>query len=66
MGRQREFWKRQLRRLENHGRALRIEHEHETLEAGWAGPRKWKVIAPQCSHFVRLQLGTGSGTDPGR
>jgi transposase len=56
LGRQREFWKRQLRRLENHGRALRIEHEHETLDAGWAGPRKWKRIAPQCSEFVRNQL----------
>jgi len=56
LGRQREFWKRQVRRLENHGRALRIEHEHETLEAGWAGPRKWKRIAPQCSEFVRGQL----------
>ena len=56
LGRQREFWKRQVRRLENHGRALRIEHEHETLEAGWAGPRKWKRIGPQCSEFVRGQL----------
>lgn len=56
LGRQREFWKRELRRLENHGRALRIEHEHETLSAGWAGPRKWKQIAPQCSAFVRGQL----------
>ena len=56
LGRQREFWKRELRRLENHGRALRIEHEHETLEAGWAGPRKWKRVAPQCSAFVRQQL----------
>ena len=56
LGRQREFWKRQLRRLENHGRALRIEHEHETLEAGWAGPRKWKQFGPQCSEFVRGQL----------
>ena len=56
LGRQREFWKRQVRRLENHGRALRLEHEHETLEAGWAGPRKWKRIAPQCSEFVRAQL----------
>jgi hypothetical protein len=45
-----------LRRLENHGRALRIEHEHQSLSAGWAGPRKWKVIAPQCSQFVRAQL----------
>lgn len=55
-GRQREFWKRELRRLENHGRALRIEHEHETLPAGWAGPRKWKALAPECSEFVRGQL----------
>ena len=56
LGRQREFWKKELRRLENHGRALRIEHEHETLSAGWAGPRKWKQLAPQCSEFVRGQL----------
>ena len=56
LGRQREFWKRELRRLENHGRALRIEHEHESLEAGWAGPRKWKRLGPQCSGFVRSQL----------
>jgi transposase len=56
LGRQREFWKREVRRLENHGRALRIEHEHESLEAGWAGPRKWKRLAPQCSEFVREQL----------
>jgi transposase len=56
LGRQREFFKRELRRLENHGRALRIEFEHETLPAGWAGPRKWKQIAPGCSEFVRAQL----------
>jgi transposase len=56
LGRQREFWKRDLRRLENHGRALRIEFEHQTLPAGWAGPRKWKQISPQCSDFVRAQL----------
>jgi transposase len=56
LGRQREFFKRQLRRLENHGRALRLEFEHETLPAGWAGPRKWKQIAPACSEFVRGQL----------
>jgi len=56
LGRQREFWKRELRRLENHGRALRIEHEHETLPAGWAGPRKWKQLAKPCSAFVREQL----------
>ena len=56
LGRQREFWKKQLRRLENHGRAPRIEHEHESLSAGWAGPRKWKQVAPQCSEFVRKHL----------
>jgi transposase len=56
LGRQREFWKREVRRLENHGRALRIEHEHETLPAGWAGPRKWKALAKECSAFVRQQL----------
>ncbi len=56
LGRQREFWKREVRRLENHGRALRIEHEHETLPGGWAGPRKWKALAQECSEFVRGQL----------
>ena len=45
-----------MRRLENHGRVLRIEHEHETLGPGWAGPRKWKALAPQCSDFARAQL----------
>ena len=45
-----------MRLCKEHGRALRIEHEHETLEAGWAGPRKWKRLAPQCSEFVRGQL----------
>lgn len=56
LGRQREFWKREVRRLENHGRALRIEHEHETLSAGWAGPRKWQRTKGQLSDFVRIQL----------
>jgi transposase len=56
LGRQRRFWNKQLRQLENHGRALRIEHEHQTLPAGWAGPRKWKQLAPELSHFVRGQL----------
>jgi transposase len=56
LGRQREFWKREVRRLENHGRALRIEHEHETLPGGWAGPRKWQALAKECSDFVRQQL----------
>ena len=56
LGRQREFYKHQLHRLENHGRALRLQFEHQTLPAGWAGPRKWKALAPQCSDFVRAQL----------
>ena len=56
LGRQREFWKKELRRLENHGRALRIQFEHQSLPAGWAGPRKWKQIAPTLSEFVRQQL----------
>lgn len=60
LGRQREFFKREWRRLENHGRALRIEFEHETLPAGWAGPRKWKQLSPRCSEFVRGQLEPGA------
>lgn len=56
LGRQREFWKRELRRLENHGRALRMEFEHATLPGNWAGPRKWKALALECSPFVREQL----------
>ncbi len=56
LGRQRNFWVREVRRLENHGRALRLEFEHETLPGGWAGPRKWKALATECSAFVRQQL----------
>ena len=37
LGRLREFFKRELRRLENHGRALRLEFEHQTLPAGGRG-----------------------------
>jgi len=56
IGRQRKFWNTEVRRLENHGRALRLEHEFQTLPAGWAGPRKWKGLSPQLSEFVRAQL----------
>ena len=56
LGRQRDFFVREVRRLENHGRALRIEFEHETLPGGWAGPRKRKTLSGQCSEFVRAQL----------
>ena len=56
VGRQRKFLSQEIFRLENHGRALRLEFEHETLPAGWAGPRKWKALAAHCSEFVRSQL----------
>lgn len=57
LGRQRDFWVREVRRLENHGRALRLEFEHATLPGGWAGPRRWKKLAGECSAFVREHLG---------
>lgn len=55
-GRQRTFWHKQVRQLENHGRALRLEHELQTLPAGWAGPRKWKRLLPELSAFLRTHL----------
>ena len=56
LGRQRKFWNKQVRQLENHGRALRLEHEFKTLPAGWAGPRKWKGLLPELSDFLRSHL----------
>jgi transposase len=56
LGRQRKFWNKQVRQLENHGRALRLEHEHQTLPSGWAGPRKFKRLLPQLSEFLRTHL----------
>lgn len=56
LGRQRAFLVREVRRVENHGRALRLEHEHQTLPGGWAGPRKWKQLSAECTPFVRVQL----------
>ncbi|MGP8199146.1 MAG: IS110 family transposase [Limisphaerales bacterium] len=56
LGRQRKFWSKQVRQLENHGRALRLEHELQTLPAGWAGPRKWKRLLPALSEFLRAHL----------
>lgn len=56
LGRQRNFWVRAVRRLENHGRALRLEFEHKTLPGNWAGPRKWRQLAAECTPFVREQL----------
>lgn len=56
LGRQRKFWHKQVRQLENHGRALRLEHELKTLPTGWAGPRKWKRLLPELSEFLRTHL----------
>jgi transposase len=56
LGRQRKFWNKQVRQLESHGRALRLEHELQTLPAGWAGPRKWKRLLPALSEFLRTHL----------
>jgi len=56
LGRQRKFWNKQVRQLENHGRALRLEHEFKTLPAGWAGPRKWKRLLPELSEFLHEHL----------
>jgi transposase len=56
LGRQRKFWGKQVRQLENHGRALRLEHESQTLPTGWAGPRKWKKLWPDLSSFLRTHL----------
>jgi transposase len=55
-GRQREFWKKQVRQWENHGRALRLEHEHQSLPyRGW-GPRHWKKLNPPLSNLVAAYL----------
>ena len=56
LGRQRKFWNKQVRQLESHGRALRLEHELQTLPAGWAGPRKWKRLLPALPEFLRAHL----------
>ena len=56
LGRQRKFWNKQVRQLENHGRALRLEHELQTLPGGWAGPRKWNRLLPELSEFLRAHL----------
>ncbi len=35
---------------------MRLEHELQTLPAGWAGPRKWKRLLPALSEFLRTHL----------
>jgi transposase len=42
VSRRREFIQKEMRRIDNRGRALLLEHCHETLPSGWWGPRKWK------------------------
>ena len=56
LGRQRKFWGNQVRQLENHGRALRLEHDQQTVPTGWAGPRKWKRLQPELPAFLRFHL----------
>src|SRR5262249_6178766 len=50
--RQRDFWQRQVQRLASHGRALRLQYEHETLVGGWWGPKIWKAVCKTVSPFV--------------
>jgi hypothetical protein len=50
-----------LRRLENHGRALRIEHEHETLRAGWAGATQMETNRPAVQRVCACTIGTAHG-----
>jgi transposase len=55
-GRQREFWRGEVQRLASHGRALRLEHEHQGLSGRWWTDRQWKKLAPGISPFVRELL----------
>jgi len=54
-GRQRDFWKREVQRLASHGRALRLEHEHQTLRGHWWG-KGWDKVSKELSGFVRELL----------
>ena len=56
--RQRLFWRSVVHRLASHGRALRLEHEHEGLEGQWWTKHHWKEWAPQITPFVREILET--------
>jgi hypothetical protein len=55
-GRQRLFWRSEVQRLASHGRALRLEHEHEGLAGRWWTARNWKKLAPEITPFVREML----------
>jgi transposase len=52
-GRQRAFWRGLVLQLANHGRALRLEHEGQTLPGHWWGPRVWQRLEPELTPFVR-------------
>ncbi len=55
-GRQREFWRSEVNRLASHGRALRLEHEHQGLPGRWWTARSWKKLAVAINPFVRDML----------
>lgn len=55
-GRQRAFLLKEVRRLENHGRALSLEHSDQTLPARWWGPRNWKRLSPKLDPWLREHL----------
>lgn len=54
--RRREFFAREIRRLDNHARALVMEYLHEPLASGWWGPRKWKRLSPSFEPWLRERL----------
>ena len=56
VSRRREFLQREIRRLDNRGRGLVLEHCHETLPSGWWGPRKWKWNCHELEPLFRAIL----------
>jgi transposase len=58
VARQRLFWRSEVHRLASHGRALRLEHEHQGLDGQWWTKRRWAKLAPQITPFVRATLET--------
>lgn len=56
VSRRREFIQREIRRLDNRGRALVLEHCHETLPSGWWGARKWKWNCQELAPWLRAIL----------
>ena len=56
VGRRREFFLRQVRRLANRGLALRIQREHQGLPSQWWGPRNWKRLEGQLEPSLKAIL----------